>query len=353
MTSTSLMVAQQQPRCRTIGPPASGEEDDVSERGEVVDTASDATRATAAEAGPRLRELAAAVGAPDFIVPWLDRFYDTDDAALVVAAAVGDLDGAHPALLERAHRRAILDGDDVGTYKPADFHERLEFWAMFEGWKDVPLAARRQLADWDVDAYAAKIRDNVEDACAGHPGASYEARYTYVLLEEAEAILRAQEHVYLWPCDCRSIVGRCRKSMDVCLRFANDRGVGWEISPERAIQILHAADKAGLMHTADYTGDPVASTSICNCCTDCCYPHLASERLDVAEEWPLRRHVAAVDFEACKNCGRCGLRCPFEAIVCRTDGKPELDAALCRGCGLCATGCSTDAITLVPLPGAS
>ena len=63
----------------------------------------------------------------------------------------------------------------------------------------------------------------------------------------------------------------------------------------------------------------------------------------------MRRYVARIDMDLCKACGRCGLRCPFEAIVCSTDGRPEFDAALCRGCGLCATGCSADAIELLPL----
>lgn len=289
------------------------------------------------------------VGAPGFIVPWLDRFYSEDDVDLLLAAAAGDLTSAGPARLEQARRRAVLDRDDDGAFTPTDFHARLEFWAMFEGWKDVPFAVHRRLADWDVAFYAEKIRDNVAETCAGHPGRSYEARYGYVLLEEAEAILHAQEHIYLWPCDCRSILGRCRKPKDVCLRFENDRGVGWEISAERAVAVLRAADKAGLMHTADFDGDPAATSSICNCCTDCCYPHLAAERLGVTEQWPVRRYVATIDMDACRSCGRCGLRCPFDAIVCRTDGRPTLDAALCRGCGLCQTGCSADAIELVAL----
>ena len=153
----------------------------------------------------------------------------------------------------------------------------------------------------------------------------------------------------MWPCDCRSIVGACRKPMDVCLRFENDRGVGWEISQERAIKILRASDKAGLVHTADYAGDPTAANAICNCCTDCCYPHQATARMGTGDVWPVRRHVAAIDFDQCRDCGRCGLRCPFGAIQCRHDGRPELTAAECRGCGLCQTGCSSDAITLVPL----
>jgi Pyruvate/2-oxoacid:ferredoxin oxidoreductase delta subunit len=322
-------------------------EEDATTRRAVAD-ATPVLHATA-EATRVLRELGTVVDAPDFILPWLDRIYDRHDAALVLAAAAGDLSGADPEVLDRAYRRAILDRDEAGAYSPADLHTRLELWAMFEGWKDVPLAVHRQLAEWEVDHYAATIRRDVESARAGRPNDSYAARYTYVLLPEAEAILSAQGRIYLWPCDCRAIVGKCRKPKNVCLRFENDRGVGWEISPERAMQVLRTTDKAGLMHTADYVGDPAAATSVCNCCTDCCYPHLAAERLDVGDSWPVRRHVARIDMDLCKSCGRCGLRCPFAAIVCRPDGLPTLVAALCRGCGLCQTGCSSDAIELLPL----
>ena len=301
------------------------------------------------EASPATKALAAAVDAPHFILPWLDRFYDAGEAELVLAAAGGSLDGFDQARLERAVRRAVLDVDDAGRYTPADFDSRLEIWAMFEGWKDVPLAVHRRLADRSVGLYADSIRTGVESARAGSPADTYEARYSYVLLDEAEAIVAAQERIYLWPCDCRSIVSRCRKPMDVCLRFENDRGLGWEISRERAVQILRTTDKAGLMHTSDVYEDPARSTSICNCCTDCCYPHLAAERLGTGDVWPVRRHVASIDFDLCRDCGRCGLRCPFGAITCRQDGRPEFHAADCRGCGLCATGCSSDAIELLPL----
>jgi Pyruvate/2-oxoacid:ferredoxin oxidoreductase delta subunit len=300
------------------------------------------------ETTPRLRELGVVVGAPDFVVPWLSRFYDGDDAELVLAAAAGDVAGAGAERLERAWRRAVLDRDDAGAYTPADLHTRLEFWAMFEGWKDVPLAVRRQLADWDVVHYSQKVLPDIEAVRDGRLEDG-EIPYTYVLLHEAEAILRAQEHIYLWPCDCRSIVGKCRKPMDVCLRFDNDRGVGWEISPERAIAVLRATDKAGLMHTADYAGDPATAGTICNCCTDCCYPHLGTKLLGTGDVWPVRRHVASIDLDVCKKCGRCALRCPFDAIDARHDGRPELTPQSCRGCGLCQTGCSADAIGLIPL----
>ena len=175
--------------------------------------------AAAQDVTSAVRAVAALIGAPDFILPWLDRFYDADDADLLLAAGGGSLGGASEERLARAVRRAVLDVDDAGVHSPADFHERLEIWAMFEGWKDVPLAIHRQLADWDVDHYAEKIREDVEAVRDGHPGDSYEARYSYVLLDEAEAIVAAQDHIYLWPCDCRSIVSKCRKLKDVCLRF--------------------------------------------------------------------------------------------------------------------------------------
>jgi Pyruvate/2-oxoacid:ferredoxin oxidoreductase delta subunit len=316
------------------------------------------TDAAAQHVRPAMTAVAAVVGAPDFILPWLDRFYDEDDAELVLAAndeaAANDAGGGAAVLavvdaerLERAVRRAVLDVDDAGAHAPSSFHARLEIWAMFEGWKDVPLAVRRRLANWDVDYYAENIRPGVEAVRDGGDGD--QGDYTYVLLGEAEAIVAAQEHVYLWPCDCRSIVGKCRKPMDVCLRFENDRGLGWEISRERAVEILRATDKAGLMHTAGFAGDPALGGAICNCCTGCCYPHLATQRLGTGDVWPVRRHVALIDRDLCKSCGRCGLRCPFDAIVCRHDGRPELTASECRGCGLCATGCSSEAIELLPL----
>jgi ferredoxin len=311
-----------------------------------ADTAAGTSLGQSPHVKPALRDVAAVVGAPDFILPWLDRLYDEDDVALLLAVAAGEKTGARTERLERAWRRAVLDRDGAGVYAPADLHERLESWAMFEGWKDVPLAVHRRLAEWDVASYSEKIRPGVEavrDAREGDQG-----DYTYVLLREAETILGAQEHVYLWPCDCRSIVSTCRKPVDVCLRFENDRGVGWEISRERAVKILRATDKAGLMHTADYAGDPAAAGAICNCCTDCCYPHLATERLGTGDVWPVRRHIARIDQELCTSCGRCGLRCPFEAIVCGSGGRPALDPARCRGCGLCQTGCSSDAIELLP-----
>jgi len=301
--------------------------------------------------------VAATVGAPEFVLPWLDRFYDGDDVELLRAIGrSGEGDNASAGLasfeserLERAVRRGVLDRDEAGTYAPASFADRLDICAMFEGWRDIPADVRRRLAGWATDDYAASVRNDLEALKSGAPGSSREIDYTYLLLPEAEAVIAAEEHVYVWPCDCRAIVGGCDKPIDVCLRFDNDRGLGREISRRRAVKILRESDVAGLTHT-DYLGRSAGDKhAICNCCTDCCFPHRAAALLDAERVWPRRRHLAVIDREECTQCGACAQRCPFVAITISADDEPLVDAAECRGCGLCATGCPAEAIAMQPL----
>ena len=296
------------------------------------------------------RALAEIVGAPEFILPWLDHFYSSDDAEVLLAAAgPAGLKDLEPERLERAVRRAVLDRDEAGVYAPASFADRLDISAVFEGWSGIPADVRARLADWATDDYAASVRDDLEAFKSGDPGDSKEIDYTYLLLPEAEAVIAAEEHVYVWPCDCRAIVGGCDKPLDVCLRFDNERGLGKEISRERAVEILHEADAACLTHT-DYLGRSAGDThAICNCCTDCCFPHRAARLLDAESVWPHRRHVAAIDDDTCKPCGRCALRCLFAAITSDSVGRPRLEPAACRGCGLCSTTCPTEAIAMQSL----
>ena len=235
----------------------------------------------------------------------------------------------------------------------SSFLDRSALWAQFEGWKDVPDGVRAELVEWWLADYTESVREALTKLRDGHPAPGRDADYAYLLLAEAEDLVRSQERVYLWPCDCRTLKGACDQSVYNCIRFANDRDLGWEISKERAIAILHEADAAGLTHT-DYVGlggesDPHA---ICNCCTDCCQPHLAAERLGMSDIWPRRRHVARLLPDACTLCGTCTERCPFGAltITAGADGGEALvlTADECRGCGLCATGCPEAAIAMEP-----
>lgn len=301
--------------------------------------------------GEVLARLAALVAAPPFILPWLHRFYSPAEADLVFAAAAGELPGAHEQrTLQRAVWRAILDLRD-GTYRPSSFHHRWEQWAFFEHWADIPAEIRTQLNDWELSYYIEEVGPGIRALLDGHPEESDQGDYTYLLLEEAEEQILVQPKVYLWPCNCRAMQGHCGKSQVVCLRFDNSRDIGWEITPQRAVEILRQADREGLMHTG-YMASFHGHHGICNCCSDCCYPILAGERLGAADIWPLRRYLAVNDTQACTLCARCVKRCPFKAISIDRRREPKLlvDSAVCRGCGVCATGCPETAMIMGARP---
>ena len=77
-------------------------------------------------ATPTMVAVAAAVVAPKFLLPWLDRFYDGDDVEVLLAAGgPTGLANVEPERLERAVRRAVLDRDEAGAYAPASFADRL------------------------------------------------------------------------------------------------------------------------------------------------------------------------------------------------------------------------------------
>lgn len=310
--------------------------------GELVGTVSASEDATKKA---RLARLTAITGAPQFMTRWLDRIYSHDDIDLVLESSTGLLPGTHGETeLERAVRRAVLDRQN-GGFVPSSFHARYELWALYEHWADIPHEIRELLNEWELNFYLEEVGPGIKALADERCEDSDQADYTYLLLEEAEELLRTRTSIYLWPCNCRAMFGRCEKSQTVCLRFDNSRNVGWEITPERAIQILRQCDKEGLMHTA-YLSSSHGHHGVCNCCSDCCFPILAGERLGAADVWPVRRHVAVVDDDACTLCGRCVKRCPFGAL--RIERSPErrlvINNAECRGCGVCATGCSAAAL---------
>ena len=318
-----------------------------------------------------LQLVARAVGAPEFVLPYLDRFYEPAETALVAALAAAPLGmialrslvapnialGEFRDFLERAFRRSVLERAPRGRYAAASFHDRFVVWIFFEGWLDLPDDVRDRLREWEFRPTSTRPGPMSRRSKRGSPIDPIE-NHTYLLLDEVEAILLGQEHVYLFPCDCRAIMGRCRKPTLNCLRFEGPHGhwhdLGWEISPQRAIENAREANRQGLMHTGGVPGTPMRG--ICTCCADCCFPQLAGERLDAVKLWPLSRYVARIEAASCDGCNRCAARCPFGAIMRSRGAEPEGSSSCrrstpdsCRGCGLCATGCRSAAIIMDPL----
>ncbi len=331
----------------------------------------------------KLTRFCAVMDIPEFIIPWIDRFFEKAEIELILLLAQKPLldneiflQMSHwdnklcPAVprdwLTRVYKRGTINRDTDNRYAPADFHTRFDIWAIFEGWKDVPQHICEQLNRWELLFYENEHRSQIDGLKKGHRPDPARIYPEYILLDEADALLDRAESVYLWPCNCRAMARRCNKTVYTCLRFDNERGLGWEISKSRAKEIVRDANTRGLMQSAEVveTPDGAIRGGICNCCADCCYPHQLALQVSAQKLWPLTRYVAHRKKDRCTGCGRCVRRCPFEALTMekrkanepgmaqKTDRQKRaihFDANLCRGCGVCSTGCPAEAIEMIPL----
>ena len=313
---------------------------------------------------------------PDFIKPWIDRFFEDIEIELVVRLADKPLAGneinrafqsglkpdpsdANSDLTARAFRKGIINRSDDGRFEPADFHARFDKWAMFEGWKDIPDEIRSQLNAWELAYYERQHADQIRSLKKEEQRDRSCIYPEYILLHEAEALLDHTTHIYLMPCNCRSMMQKCTQSVYTCLRFENDRGVGWEISKSRAKEIVRKANKKGLMQSGEVgiAADGAIIGAICNCCPDCCYPHKLAEHRNAQKLWPLSRYVARYLKDRCSACGRCAKRCPFQAFTSMEKNQAaksrsrtiHFNENLCRGCGVCYTGCPEEAIEMTAI----
>jgi hypothetical protein len=192
---------------------------------------------------------------PDFIKPWIDRFFEDIDIELVMRLSDKPLSrdeinrsfqpgleldplNANSDFAARAYRKGIINRRGDGRFEPADFHARFDKWAMFEGWKDIPDEIRSQLNAWELGHYERQHADQISALKKGQPRDRSRIYPEYILLHEAEALLERARHIYLMPCNCRSMLQKCTQSVYTCLRFESDRGLGWEISKSRAKEIV-------------------------------------------------------------------------------------------------------------------
>jgi ferredoxin len=272
------------------------------------------------------------------------------------------------ALLHRAYQRHTADRvveEGVARYTPGTFWHRLDHFAKYENWDDLPTKARQRINRRFLDEFIARHRPNIERMMHGLEPEGGVPNDAVLLLPEVEEMLQAATHIIVQPCDCRRLGQNCDRPVETCIWLddaaleALDRGSGRPLTHQEAIALVRQADRAGLMHTADSEWRKRGLHAICNCCACDCYPFRAAQELGSKGVWPRSRYLAVHDAERCNLCGACARRCHFEAFFfdgtfVEIDGKARqnvgYDPSRCWGCGLCANACPSGAITMDPVP---
>jgi len=184
-------------------------------------------------------------------------------------------------------------------------------------------------------------------------GASLDSQNCVMPYENAGRLLERQRKILVAPCICRTehaMIGEgCGKLREACLVFSSaatfyeKNGIGRIINKEEALDILHKAEKEGLVLQPS---NAQRVLNICLCCGDCCQILKSIKRQPKPAEFVHSNYYAAVRSENCVGCKICLDRCQMDAIRLNNDIS-EIDLSRCIGCGLCVTTCTNQAIDLI------
>ena len=313
----------------------------------------------------------------DEVHPHLSLIVDEDEMRLVVGMADQQLDTKQVAdllavsydesakLLGKAYSRCIVDKlveDGSTKYQISDFYNRLDHFAKYENWYDIPAEDRKVINRRFLDEFIARHKHNVMRKMRGLEAENALPNDTIMLLCEVEEMINAASDIVVQPCDCRKLGENCDRPVETCIwlddgaRQALDRGHGRRLTREEAIELIHRADNKGLMHTADSEWRERGLHAICNCCACDCYPFHAAQELGSKGVWPKSKYIVQHDRDLCNQCGACVRRCHFDAFyyegsIVEVDGKSKqgvaVDLEKCWGCGLCANTCTEGAIMMI------
>ena len=187
--------------------------------------------------------------------------------------------------------------------------------------------------------------------------ARIEAQAEVLPHDSVRAMLADAVSFRLMECICRrerAAAGHpCTHTLETCLSFSRHAGseqMAWwgrDITREEAYEVLEKCEREGLVHcTYNVRRD---SMFVCNCCTCCCGFLRGVREFEAPNLLVRSNYLAAIDDDACTDCGDCATRCPMDAIA-GTDGSRRVDPERCVGCGVCTVACPTAAVTLRERP---
>jgi len=188
--------------------------------------------------------------------------------------------------------------------------------------------------------------------------------------DDVRTVLKQATTISVVPCSCRVRTGSCKRTqIDVCMQFNRSAeyglavgmdGLGKALTYEEALEVIDAAEDAGLIHLWGNSAR-MSSASLCSCCDCCCIvglPYL-EYNLPASKRYAKSRYEARVDPNICIGCSDepsppCIAIAPKYFKGClRMEGRPHtndykavVDPENCYGCGACVLKCPVGAIKM-------
>ena len=174
--------------------------------------------------------------------------------------------------------------------------------------------------------------------------------------EMMEEVIKKVQVIALVHCPCRATVHlmgkkRCDHPLENCMKYDElaeyliEKGIGKEITKEKALDIIKRSEEAGLVHLVDNAREGIKHT--CNCCGCCCWSVGTIRRKRIPRDVLMATYfLRETDRERCTGCGQCVEICPVNVVKMEGD-FPMVDQEWCIGCGVCAIPCPSSAIRLV------
>ncbi|OPZ59832.1 MAG: Glutamate synthase (NADPH) small chain [Deltaproteobacteria bacterium ADurb.Bin510] len=142
--------------------------------------------------------------------------------------------------------------------------------------------------------------------------------------EEVSTYLDAAYKFSVSDCSCRTAreimgegCGHLKEDMCIQMDYAAEyfirTGRAREITREEAYEIIHKAEKNGLIHQIPNTDGPGKTHAICNCCGCGCFS-VRSAAMFNNPDMIRSNYVAKVDKDSCVACGECVENCPMNAL---------------------------------------
>ncbi len=175
--------------------------------------------------------------------------------------------------------------------------------------------------------------------------------------ESASEIVNQSRAWGVMDCICRkqkALLGDpCNHPLEMCMVFSPVAGAFDHsdtiraMSQEQALETLHKAAQAGLVHTVSNTR--AGNHYICNCCTCSCGILRGMADMGIANVVARSAFVNKVDEELCMACETCVDYCQFDALHL-DHALMQVDTIRCVGCGVCVPACPEAALALVRRP---